>query len=125
MNTSRMSKLGMAALLSLGAMGGTVAAAVAQTQPAPVAPQSAGAPMQQMAGTPPSLTQAIAIAEAQTGGTAVEADWDDRKGTMVEVETVKADGTKAEVVVNTADGSVKVQALDDNDHENGEDEDES
>lgn len=123
MNMSRMTKYGAVALLSLGTLGGT--AALAQTQapaPIPAAPQAAAGTANQA--TPPSLTQAIAAAEAHAGGKAVEVEWDREHGPgMVEVNVMNPDGTKSEMMVNTADGSVQVKAGD-NDRDNHEDEDE-
>ncbi len=111
MKISKMTALGSAALLSLGVLGGTVATADAQ------ALTGAANQVPQTSMDPQALTEAISAAEAQTGGKAVEADWEDGQAGMVEVELMKPDGTTVTAMVNSADGSVQLMANDDTEDE--------
>lgn len=73
-----------------------------------------------------TLTQAVDAAQAQTGGTALSAGWEDNDtGTWgYEVEIADAASTLQTWFVNPADGTVtKVMETDDEEGEHGEEDD--
>jgi len=74
-----------------------------------------------------TLDQAIAIAEAETGGTVLEAEWETEDGVrLIEIEMNTATG-ELEVLIDPVSGDVlSVEADDDDDDdgdEDGDDED--
>lgn len=121
MKSGQVAKIGTAALLSLGVLGGTVSMASAEQN------GDGQAEKQQFLASPRTLAQAIAAAEKESGGKAMDASWE-AAGTagapgLFEIELVKPDGTVVWAEVNSADGTVRTMAMaednDDNDLENG------
>ena len=105
------------ALATIAALGGM--AGIAQADDKPDAQE-----MAKLMAAKTSLAQAIAIAEKETGGRAIDAGFDNEDGTVtLEVEVLK-DKDVSKVVVDAETGKVvKVTALDAEDGENGGDND--
>lgn len=73
-----------------------------------------------------TLAQAVDAAQAQTGGTALSAEWNDNDQGQwgYEVEIADAANFTQDWFVNPTDGSItKVTESDEDDHENGEEDD--
>lgn len=105
------SKLGVAALVSLGLLGG---AAMAQSNTEGGSDDQME--VQALMSTNMTIGEAISAAEASNGGRAMSAEFDngdDGEVAGYEVELVATDGTVSTVVVNAADGSVSAYVDDD------------
>jgi uncharacterized membrane protein YkoI len=76
------------------------------------------AEMAKLAAAKTSLSQAIAIAEKETGGKAIDADFDNEDGTLsLEIEVLK-DNAVSKVIIDADTGKVlKVAAVADNEDE--------
>lgn len=74
----------------------------------------------------PAVVEAVTAVETETGGTVVEAEFDDETpgNSVVEFEIEMADGSEQEVLYHLADGSMTVDVEDDEDDEE-DDEDEA
>ena len=70
MKSGQVAKIGTAALLSLGVLGGTVSMASAERN------GDGQAEKQQFLASPRTLAQAIAAAEKESGGKAMDASWE-------------------------------------------------
>ena len=103
--------LGSSALMSLGLLAGAATMAAADTS---------AAEAKAFLAAPGSISAAINAAEAQSGGKAMSAEFEEDGTTvgMYEVEIVMPDGTVSEHLVNPADNSVKAAPTDDDDTEN-------
>ena len=99
------------ALATIVALGG--AAGIAQAGDKPDA-----AEMAKLAAAKTSLSQAIAIAEKETGGKAIDADFDNKDGTLsLEIEVLK-DNAVSKVIIDADTGKVlKVAAVADSEDE--------
>ena len=100
------------AVATIVALGG--AAGIAQAGEKPDA-----AEMAKLIAAKTSLSQAIAIAEKETGGKAIDAGFDNEDGTMsLEIEVLK-DNAVSKVIIDADTGKVlKVAAADSEDDEN-------
>ncbi len=98
--------LGSGALMSLGLLAGAATIASADTS---------AAEAKAFLAAPGSISAAISAAEAQSGGKAMSADFeeDGANAGMYEVEIVMPDGTVSEHLVNPADNSVKAAPAED------------
>jgi len=109
-----MARTHLLALATIAALAG--AAGIAQAGDKPDA-----AEMARLAAAKTSLSQAIAIAEKETGGKAIDADFDNQDGTLsLEIEVLK-DNAVSKVIIDADTGKVvKVAAIaaDDDDEEN-------
>jgi uncharacterized membrane protein YkoI len=104
----RNSLLAVATIVALGG-----AAGIAQAGDKPDAAELA-----QLAAAKTSLSQAIAIAEKETGGKAIDADFDNEDGTLsLEIEVLK-DNAVSKVIIDADTGKVlKVAAVADGEDE--------
>lgn len=71
----------------------------------------------------PAVVEAVTAVETETGGTVVEAEFDDETPghSVVEFEIEMADGSEQEVLYNLADGSMTVDVENDDDEDDEED----
>ena len=71
----------------------------------------------------PEVAAVVADVETQTGGTVVEAEFDDdtQGNGIVEFEIMMADGSEQEVLFTVADGSMTVEVDDDDDDDDDDD----
>lgn len=71
----------------------------------------------------PAVVEAVTAVETETGGTVVEAEFDDETpgNSVVEFEIEMADGSEQEVLYNLADGSMTVDVENDDDEDDEED----
>jgi len=104
----RNSLLAVATIVALGG-----AAGIAQAGDKPDAQE-----MAKLAAAKTSLSQAIVIAEKETGGKAIDADFDNEDGTLsLEIEVLK-DNAVSKVIIDADTGKVvKVAAVADNEDE--------
>jgi len=126
MNTGKIATFSTATLLAAGIVGSAVGTANARQN------DNDQAEIQQFLAFPQSLAQAIALAETETGGKAMDASWepDETNATagLYTVELAKPDGTAVQVSV-AADDSIMVVAMNDDkddkndDDDNGDDDD--
>lgn len=74
----------------------------------------------------PAVVEAVTAVETETGGTVVEAEFDDETpgNSVVEFEIEMADGSEQEVLYNLADGSMTVDVEDDDEEDDDEEDDE-
>ncbi|WP_370212831.1 PepSY domain-containing protein [Roseovarius sp.] len=74
----------------------------------------------------PAVVEAVTAVETETGGTVVEAEFDDETpgNSIVEFEIEMADGSEQEVLYNLADGSMTVDVEDDDEEDDDEEDDE-
>jgi uncharacterized membrane protein YkoI len=101
------------ALATIAALGGAAGLAYAEDKPD-------SGEMAKLMAARTTLAQAIAIAEKETGGTAIDAGFQNENGaTTLEVEVLK-DKTVSKVIVDAETGKVvKVTVADAEDGENG------
>ncbi|MGR3723723.1 hypothetical protein LGT41_0015665 [Abyssibius alkaniclasticus] len=115
MKRNTITKIGASALLALGLVGGAATMASANSH------SKAGdtAEAQSFLAASGSIADAIAAAEAQSGGKAMTAEFesDGPDAGWYKVELALADGSVSELLVNPADGTVKVAPADDMDHD--------
>ena len=106
-----MARTHLLALATIVALGG--AAGIAQAGDKPDTQE-----MAKLAAAKTSLSQAIAIAEKETGGKAIDADFDNEDGTLsLEIEVLK-DNAVSKVIIDADTGKVvKVAAVADNEDE--------
>lgn len=73
----------------------------------------------------PAVVEAVTAVETETGGTVVEAEFDDETpgNSVVEFEIEMADGSEQEVLYNLADGSMTVDVEDGDEGDDEEDDD--
>lgn len=90
--------------------------------------------LQQFLTANPEVSAAVAGVETQTGGKVVGAEFDEKAAGngIVEFEVMMADGTEQDMLYTLADGSMTVEAdedgddgVNDGDHDNGDEENES
>ena len=107
-----MARTHLLALATIVALGG--AAGIAQA-----GDKLDAAEMAKLAAAKTSLSQAIAIAEKETGGKAIDADFDNKDGTLsLEIEVLK-DNAVSKVIIDADTGKVvKVAVADSENDEN-------
>ncbi|MDD9908703.1 MAG: PepSY domain-containing protein [Ahrensia sp.] len=113
---------GLAGVIGLGALGGAIAANTASDA------DNEKAEIAAAMNAKVSFTDALKIAETETGGKVLEAgiEVEDGKTAFYEVETIKADGTEQEVQIDATTGKViKVSMDDDDEIEDSQDHDEN
>lgn len=73
----------------------------------------------------PAVVEAVTAVETETGGTVVEAEFDDETpgNSVVEFEIEMADGSEQEVLYHLADGSMTVDVEDGDEADDEEDDD--
>jgi len=73
----------------------------------------------------PAVVEAVTAVETETGGTVIEAEFDDETpgNSVVEFEIEMADGSEQEVLYHLADGSMTVDVEDDGEEDDEEDDD--
>ena len=120
MNRNTITKISASALLALGLVGGAATMASADSHSKSGDAEEA----QSFLAASGSIADAIAAAEAQSGGKAMTAEFesDGPDAGWYKVELALADGSVSELLVNPADGTVKVAPADDMDHDGADNE---
>lgn len=108
-------------LVGLSILAGSVA--IAQSNGG----MSEEAELQKFLSANPAVAAVVADVESQTGGTVIEAEFDDETpdNGVVEFEVEMADGTEQDVLFTLADGSMTVEADDEDDDDEAEGETET